>query len=89
MFDVWGRKLVMRQTGGNAGTLWLSVRRWLERHPEAGKLVESPYPTTMEAIIGWIRERKTLFNDLDEDQRKAFERAVREPFAGNDGFGAV
>jgi hypothetical protein len=43
----------------------------------------------MEAIIGWIRERKTLFNDLDEDQRKAFEQAVREPFASNKDFGAV
>jgi hypothetical protein len=55
----------------------MSVRRWLERHPEAGKLVEKPWPATLEGIMSWVRIRRELHEDLDEGQRKEFEAAAR------------
>jgi hypothetical protein len=77
VFDVWGRKLALRRTSGNAGSLWFSVKQWLKKHPEAGVLVEKPRPTTLEDIMSWVRERKALYEDLDENQRKDFEAAAR------------
>jgi hypothetical protein len=72
IFDIWGRKLALRQAGSNAGNLWLSVRKWLEKHPEAGVLIEKPWPTTLEDIMSWVKTRRELYEDLDEEQRKEF-----------------
>ena len=79
IYDVWGRKLALRQAGGNAGHLWLSVRKWLEQHPEAGALAETPWPTTLEDIMEWVKARRALYEDLDEEQRKAFAGACGRP----------
>jgi hypothetical protein len=76
IYDVWGRKLALRQTSNNAGCLWFSVRRWLEKHPEAGVLVEKPWPTTLEDIMSWVKERRSLYEDLDDAQRKDFAAAA-------------
>jgi hypothetical protein len=75
IFDVWGRKMALRQTSSNAGHLWLSIRKWLEKHPEAGVLIEKPWPTALEDIISWVTTRRSAYEDLDEGQRKDFAAA--------------
>jgi hypothetical protein len=75
VFDVWGRKLAVFQSSSNSGHSWLSLKRWLEKHPEAGVLIEKPWPTTLEDIMSWVTTRKSAYEDLDEEQRKDFAAA--------------
>jgi hypothetical protein len=76
VYDVWGRKLKLLQSSSTAGISWISVKRWLDKHPEAGVLVEKSWPTTMEDILSWVKERRALYEDLDEEQRKDVEAAL-------------
>jgi hypothetical protein len=75
IFDVWGRKLAVFQSSSTAGISWLSAKRWLEKHPEAGVLAEKSWPTTLEDIMSWVKERMELYEDLDDEQRKDVEAA--------------
>jgi hypothetical protein len=84
IFDAWGRKLALCRASSNAGNLWLSVRKWLESHTEAGVLVESPWPTTLEDIMSWVKTRRAIYEDLDADARKKFEAACKTAY-GNRG----
>jgi hypothetical protein len=72
VFDVWGNRLALCRTSGNAGTVWLRLRKWLGDHHEAGALAEAPYASTLEEIMAWVKNRKTLYEELDEEQRKDF-----------------
>jgi hypothetical protein len=78
IYDVWGRKLAVFQSSDNAGHSWMSVRRWLEKHTEAGVLIEKPWPTTLEDTMSWVKTRRELYEDLDEGQRKEFEAACKQ-----------
>jgi hypothetical protein len=75
IFDVWGRKLAVFRSSSTVGISWLSARRWLEKHTEAGVLVEASWPTTREDIMSWVRSRRSVYEDLDGEQRKDFEAA--------------
>jgi hypothetical protein len=75
IFDTWGRKLAFFRSSSTAGIAWLSAKRWLEKHPEAGVLAEKSWMTTQEDILSWVKERKDLYKDLDEEQRKDVEAA--------------
>jgi hypothetical protein len=76
IYDVWGRKLVLFQSSSTAGISWISVKRWLKKHPEAGVLIEKSWSTTLGDISSWVEARKALYEDLDEEQRKDVEAAV-------------
>jgi hypothetical protein len=80
IYDMWGKKLALRQVSSNAGNLWLSVRKWLETHTEAGTLVEKPWPTTLEDIMSWVKTRRAVYEDMDEDARKEFEAACKTEY---------
>ena len=76
IFDMWGRRLALREVNGNVGRLWFGVRQWLKAHPEAGVLVEEPWSTTLEEMAAWIKARRELYADLDEADRAAFVKAM-------------
>jgi hypothetical protein len=65
------------RSGSTAGISWLSVRRWLKKHPEVGELAGTSWPATLESIMAWIRARRELYEELDAEQRKEFETAAR------------
>jgi hypothetical protein len=81
IFDVRGRKLMACRSGSNTGNLWLCVRNWLARHPEAGAMVEKPCPVTYESILGWVKMRKELAEDLSGEDWEKFEKACKEMHA--------
>jgi hypothetical protein len=83
VYDVWGRKLKLFQSSSTAGISWISVKRWLKKHPEAGVLVEKSWPTTLEAITSWVKGRRALYEDLDEEQRKEVEAACVRDIKGD------
>jgi hypothetical protein len=72
---MWGRKLALFRSSSTVGISWLSARRWLKKHPEAGVLIEKSWPTTRDDITSWVKERRSLYEDLDDEQRKECEAA--------------
>jgi hypothetical protein len=75
IFDVWGRKLAAFRSSSTVGISWLSASRWFKKHTEAGVLIEKPWPTTLEDIALWVKARKSVYEELDEAQRKDFAAA--------------
>jgi hypothetical protein len=77
VYDRWGQTLAVFHTSGSPATAWQSAKWWLTRHPEAGTVVGERYETTQAAIVEWVTERKALFEELDENQRKAAEVSLQ------------
>jgi hypothetical protein len=77
VYDMWGRKLAAFRTGGSPATAWQSVGRWLDRFYDTGVTAGEPCITTRAEIIRWIKDRKALYAELDEDQRKIAEASFR------------
>jgi hypothetical protein len=86
VFNVWGNKLAMFQSSSTAGIAWLSARRWLSKHPEAGELVEASQPAALEDIMAWIKTRRSLYEDLDDNQRQIFEAACKREITDREGI---
>jgi non-ribosomal peptide synthetase component F len=77
VYDMWGTKLAVFRTGGSPATAWQSARRWLDRFYDTGVTAGEPFITTQAAILRWIKARRDLYAELDEDQRKKAETALR------------
>jgi hypothetical protein len=78
VYDMWGEKLAVFRTGGSPATAWQSARRWLDRLPETCVTAGEPFITTRAEIIRWIGDRRALYTELDEDQRRIAETSLRE-----------
>jgi hypothetical protein len=77
VYDMWGKKLAVFRTGGSPATAWQSARRWLGRLPGTGAAAGEPFITTHAEIIRWIEDRRALYAELGEDQRKIAETSLR------------
>jgi hypothetical protein len=77
VYDMWGRKLAVFKTGGSPATAWQSAGRWIPRFFDTGVTAGEPFITTRAEIIRWIKDRRALYAELDEDQRKIAETSFR------------